>query len=424
MILTVQRTTLVTVPIKAALWLTLLTSASGFTLFLDGGARAQGMSNAVERTGLLKFVDFAFVPLAALLPIYILIFVNRALSLRSIVYGTGFRLAALAAVMACLQRLNGTGFSNAMIGALVAFVAISAVASLVPSVLSKDEIFSSLNSLYFIGLALSLYLIKFVPDYGISVNAEGTWQGMFSHKNNLGIFCATYAMVLPGYWRTSRLLTLVNFALAALLVYGSKSYTAIGAFVLAALIAAAPARIRTALLSTKRTPIMAALLLSATVVVLSIDNFSLAFLDKDFTFSGRSYIWAFSLAGYSAHPVLGQGMNALLTQVGRNSSAFFNATGQLLTSHHNGFIAALYDFGAVGAAGFAWIANNALGRFKTGGHLLHLALCCFIPAIVLNTFEERLLSPNVVYFMAVLLVAINESPLGAQSQARAERSYI
>lgn len=87
-------------------------------------------------------------------------------------------------------------------------------------------IFRSLNSI----LIFSLIFIIFFPQYGVSVGLhEGSWQGVFTHKNQFGIYLYIYILyVLFGlkvnYLRTNFYIFLF-FSLAIFFVFMSNSST-------------------------------------------------------------------------------------------------------------------------------------------------------------------------------------------------------
>jgi len=240
------------------------------------------------------------------------------------------------------------------------------------------------------------------------MNTDEDWQGMFAHKNNLGIFCASYGIMTAGCWRTSKLLTTANVALAAVLLLGSKSYASIAAFSISVLLSLSPNWLRRIVVRL-RYPILAfGMFASAMIVFLSISSFSMALFDKDFTFSGRNMIWSYSLFGFLQHPLIGQGMNSLAFQVSNNSAGFYNATGQVLASHHNGGLALIYEFGLIGAMAVLVVFQRPLWRMSLRSTVAFMLISALIAGIVLNTFEERLFSPNAIYLSIILLVFMIE----------------
>lgn len=414
--------------VKVMLALSLVTVAGGFALFLDGGARPQGLLNAVERSGMFKYAEIAYIPIAILVIVHAILTRGRYSDLRELSRSTGAKLAAIFLFMTALQWAAGMPISNAMLGTLCSFVAVTFIAGVAIRLLDTNEIFSTLNLVYLACFLLSLFLITFIPSYGVSINVDEDWQGMFVHKNNLGIFCASYALISLGCWRASRTVTAVNMTLAGILVFGSRSYASIAAFFIAALFALSPLGFRRAIVYL-RFPILAgALIASAAIVLMSVSSFSMDFFGKDFTFSGRNMIWAYSMAGFLQHPALGQGMNSLAYQVSHNSAGFFNATGQVLASHHNGMISLLYDFGLVGAAAVLAVLQRPLRRLVVDSSLSFMLVSGLVATITLNTFEERLFSPNAFYFALILLIFINETNTshsaasGNRTAKRAENS--
>ncbi len=151
-----------------------------------------------------------------------------------------------------------------------------------------------------LNLLLSLVLIFAVPSMGIDQTAAwgGTWTGAFMHKNGLGAATGV-AMLILFYAIASatgllRLAFVGAFALAAVLLVGSKSATSLVVAIVGLLLACgfhfwrrAPGLTLTAILAVLIClPFMALLLAQQDMVSLLLDS-----LEKDATVHGRTDIW-------------------------------------------------------------------------------------------------------------------------------------
>jgi hypothetical protein len=110
--------------------------------------------------------------------------------------------------------------------------------------------------------------------------------------------------------------------------------------------------------------------------------------------------------------MLGHGLNSLYTQVMAGDAGLYNAAGNYV-SHHNGFVALLYDFGIVGAVLFFWAFSAEVRKMTGGGTVSYAYMCCFVSAMLLNTFEERLISMNTIFFTIILFFNLNMKALAA-----------
>lgn len=151
-----------------------------------------------------------------------------------------------------------------------------------------------------VNLAISAFLIVAVPSIGID-NTEawgGTWVGAYMHKNGFGAAVGVAMLVLFYAISTSRgllrLAFLVFFALAAVLLVGSRSATALVVALIGLLLAAffrawQSARgltLASLLAVVIFAPLLALLLSQQDLVALLFDG-----LEKDATVSGRTDIW-------------------------------------------------------------------------------------------------------------------------------------
>lgn len=151
-----------------------------------------------------------------------------------------------------------------------------------------------------LNLVLSAALIVAVPAIGIDQTGAwaGTWVGAFMHKNGLGAATGIATLILFYAIATStgllRIGFLVAFAVAAVLLVGSKSATSLLVAIIGLLLASGFVLWRRAPGLTMAwifagilfLPILASVLMQKDMVVLLLDS-----LEKDMTVHGRTEIW-------------------------------------------------------------------------------------------------------------------------------------
>ena len=151
-----------------------------------------------------------------------------------------------------------------------------------------------------LNLLLSAALIVAVPSIGIDQTGAwaGTWVGAFMHKNGLGAAAGIAMLILFYGIATStgilRLGFILAFALAGVLLVGSKSATSLVVAIIGLLLAfgfqfwrrARGLTLATLVAGVVFLPILAALLAQKDMLVLLLDS-----LEKDMTVHGRTDIW-------------------------------------------------------------------------------------------------------------------------------------
>ena len=153
-----------------------------------------------------------------------------------------------------------------------------------------------------LNLCISAALIVAVPSIGIDSSAAwaGTWVGAYMHKNGLGAAVGIAMLILVYAIATStgliRLAFLAMFALAAVLLVGSSSATALVVTILGLLLAAgfmlwrhAPGLTLAAMLAGVVFMPLAGLILVGQLEF--VVGFLLDSLEKDLTVHGRTEIW-------------------------------------------------------------------------------------------------------------------------------------
>lgn len=395
--------------IKASFLLMLLSLSGAFVLFQQGGATQQTELVDFRTEGVWAFITYAYLLMAACFPLYLLLTRRLKNVLRFWASGSSAHIAIAVVGLTLLHLVNGETLETSSMRAVVILLCVTWLSAVAVRLIPVGELLRTLNRFYFFCFGFSFFLIFLVPSYGLyaSNSNDGAWQGMFYHKNALGTFCATYTLISLATYSFSPKLTRLNFLMAVILTIGSQSYSAAGTILLVILLISLPKWVKNFLLSARGVVLMFALAISVLLVFLSLTGFNASFLDKDFSFTDRNLIWAVSLLQFSQSPWLGYGISALISQVGHGFTGIYNNTGQDLTSHHNGFIALLYDFGIVGAVIFVFIYCRAIVMLRGNSYIQLSCLIFFLGSILINTFEERLIGPNIFFLVFSLLMYLN-----------------
>jgi exopolysaccharide production protein ExoQ len=246
----------------------------------------------------------------------------------------------------------------------------------------------------------SLVSALFLPWYGISSLHPGAWQGIYGHKNVLGLHAALGVLVLalaawdPG---RGRVVAALGAGLCGALVFLSRSSTAL-VLVLAVLLLL-PLGEAMRRRSSFAIPLVAlGMVLLGGVAIWVLDNQGtvLGWLHKDSTLSGRTGLWSVLLEAFRHRPWLGYGYNAFWVGWGGESAEVWSAIGWDPAHAHNGFLDLALQLGVIGVltfvAGFAVAllqASRALRRTDSGAGLWPLAYLVFF--FLFNLTESPLL---------------------------------
>lgn len=371
--------------------------SSSITLFVEGGARIQGLDNSEVQNKL--FINNIYLFIFVLVFCFISILKNKIFII-GFFRSSAFKLLFLFLCITILQLIVGIDFRQNMISNLLIMVMMCYSCWLAFYFVETKLIFCSLNFFYFFMFLLSFFLIFVIPSYGVSFG-EDFWQGAFNHKNMLGIFCSSYILVAIISFNFQRKFTVLNIFLAMILCFGSGSYTSLSTMILIFILIIFYKYLYKFFSTISYFLIFLSIFISWILVYLSISGVNLPIFDKDFTFSGRNEIWLYSLVKIFQSPVLGYGYGGLGYQNSINSSAFFNATGQVLGSNHNGFIGLLYNYGVLGLFVFLYF----IFKYYLKSNLIKFdaKYSFFISGFVLlNTFEDRSFSIYMTFFILIV----------------------
>lgn len=284
---------------------------------------------------------------------------------------------------------------------------------------STDGILAICAYAFGLALVLSAILIVLVPGWGVMPGLhEGSWSGIFIHKNGLGS-AAVLGLISFGYMaqrsaRTERLAWLGFGVLAVVLVVGSRSATAL-VTLLAVMVAArlvGVVRLRGVDLSLV---MIAALTLGIMLAWLIGSNLEalLTALGKDLTLTGRLSLWGWGLEGFLERPLGGYGFESFWSDPGDYGGLRVRALAGWVAPHiHNSWLQIALDLGLVGLSlfvvFFARLVWHAVALTRATAAPAYKAVLLIVVMILLySVVETLLLKRNSATF--ILLVAFYAS---------------
>lgn len=218
---------------------------------------------------------------------------------------------------------------------------------------------------------LSFVYALLLPQYGIMGGVhEGTWRGIYTHKNTLGqtmVPGSTVFILLALGDRKHRPWWLLGVAGAVSLLLLSASKGALVSFLvmLFGMMVCYLARLRVSLMLTAFSFLLATSFGALAWMIFNSDRIFDA-LGKDATLTGRTDIWILSLEKIFERPWLGYGYQAFWDGWGSEGADIWWAIIWPTPYAHNGFLDILLQLGVAGLAlfvlSFSWVTIKSLIR--------------------------------------------------------------
>lgn len=240
---------------------------------------------------------------------------------------------------------------------------------------------------------ISVVAALFFPSYGVSVGVhEGSWQGVFTHKNRFG-YIAVLSLVFLFFSNWSLFLKLILGAICAFSTYKSNSNAAVGFLILL------PLLILLWSVRFGRFRLSFYFLCFVIISLICIGGWAFINVDPEFL-NNRGRIWSFVISRYSEAPLLGHGLHQYPKFAEVYSDLLMSSVGFYVRSTHNGFLDAFFSFGAL-AVVFIFVFFAKIFSENRGG-LFGFLFGLFM--INLNMVESNLFSVNIFFMILILLV--------------------
>jgi O-antigen ligase len=262
---------------------------------------------------------------------------------------------------------------------------------------------------------LSVAYILIIPGAGLW--PDGSWMGVFPHKNMLGqamalLIFTSICLLLQG-WRPIISLGGV-IAGIGLLLMSRSGVAAIGTCAALAPLPLALAYRRGPVIVTLGIGLgivaVATLLLGLEIKGLNIYEAALNALGKDSTLTGRTILWEFGIDAYNARPWLGYGFKAWWESPETSATLLRLVIEQNLWFFHNNFLEVLVAFGPIGpillAAGLLSGLVGAVRRFAMRPQFIELWPVMLICFVILSALGENEVFVNHSLQQVLLVVAI------------------
>ncbi len=234
---------------------------------------------------------------------------------------------------------------------LVALMGAASFAYYLSACFSDGSLLSILKKMFFWSIALSYAAVLLLPGEAIGTgDFAGIWQGIYSHKNSLGLNMALSLVVFASTAKEARRKSwflYVAGAFAFLLLVLSQSSTSLMVCMICAFVFAlrnvARRRVRLA---------VGALVIGLILIGSANQEFAMTkFLDavdRDATLTGRTGVWGASLLMASERPWLGYGYGAFWRGAEGPSAEVWKLSNFEAFYSHNGFLDVLLDLGFLG----------------------------------------------------------------------------
>ncbi len=280
----------------------------------------------------------------------------------------------------------------------------------------------SLLRLIAIALAVSLVASAFVmlalPHWGTMVAIHpGAWSGVFLHKNGLGSMALLGVLAFSYQAHESRdyvrLGWLLLIGLAAVLIIGSNSATALMGLVLALPVAFTVRLVlkgggdQTLILA-----VIAALGFAAFVILMLFLGDILGLFGRDLTFTGRTQLWGLGLSSLWHSPILGYGFDAFWYNTGPHGGLQVRMiTGWKVPHIHNSWLELSLQLGLLGMTLFCALFFKLFSRAwriaRQTGAQSYIFVVLFLLYVVLYSMGEHvfLVRNEIVNIILVALMA-------------------
>lgn len=260
---------------------------------------------------------------------------------------------------------------------------------------------------------LNLFFIKFYPQYSIQVDETRysiAYRGIFGHRNYLGLYSNISTLFclykLYEFKKFDRVIALFILFMNFYLIFLSKSATSLSLFFLIIII-----------FSLQKFYKSNKFFLQCIFIIL-LFNFCILFLQNDFinriiveklqrdiTFTGRTYIWEYVINAIKNRFLFGYGLNAFWGD--NNYSAYYvrSIMNAQIAHAHNGYLDIFLNIGLVGFIVYCFIILSIIKNYIKKEHNLYLILAStfFLFLWSFNFMESKLLAPYSIIFILQII---------------------
>ena len=297
-----------------------------------------------------------------------------------------------------------------------------------------------LTIIFGIASVLSIFYVFAMPSLGImngpkvSADLQGTWRGIYNHKNVMGRVLSVggfFLLIKPLTTQKRKWLAWVIFLICFQLILGTNSKTGLVGFLF--IVALSPiARIFRWNMAVGIPLYVCAILLGGVGAVFLGDNWNeaLGSLDKDPTLNGRLPIWEMLMHRIAERPWLGYGYHAFWQGwAGKYSAPIWRKIVWLPGHAHNGFIDIMIDVGLLGVSFFALAFCDAIlksiNRIRYTPSIEGLWPLGFMTFyIIMNQTQTALVSPHNIQWLVFVLICFTPVDTKEEQHDRRKGKHI
>lgn len=384
-------------------WL-LIASGTHYLFFIGAIDEASVVSKDYTPSGIFKLLVPSIIVLS-ILPFFVLFFNIFLVKVTSLVFFVFF-------VSLSVIGLFSAEYFYFFIREFVLIVSLVLAVFSFSIYTNRQDVLGFLFFSSFCIVAASYVTVFLLPNYGVSVGVhEGRWQGIFSHKNQLGAFCVfSLLFCCHRYLLYRERCSLLLLFLTSYLLFRSESYLAYGLSIFVFF------GFSCYLFGFKRVANIAAVVFifavfSVFILTLAFD-YRVEILGKE-GFNNRDLIWGYYFQAASDHPFFGHGIGQIQAWSRDNKKEIMDALGSSypVGSAHNGFIDLYFSSGIFGILLALVFFGVFLSKFvvsKSDKFLQYSFLTVFL---VLNLFESRLLGLQLpAVYMLLVYTYFNKVP--------------
>jgi exopolysaccharide production protein ExoQ len=283
------------------------------------------------------------------------------------------------------------------------FTAYTVALSVMSHVDFSEILLSKLRYLFYAYLLVSIVSIMIIPG---AKDFYGIWRGIAPSKNHLGQAALLSSLIVfYTVWTArglKRIVALIFFLLALVLLAGSQSMTSSSTFLFIAFLGGvfyfdqyfrklSLGRILSIVIIFSGTVLFLAVIFLAPDILASIVGTT----GRNLTFTGRTDLWRDILYETANHWVLGAGYQGFWVVENPSLLALYEIYVWLPNQAHNGYLDILNELGVIGLSLFIIIIINYF-RGMINLQLPHYWKWFVIAAIIINIQESTFIRPQVV----------------------------
>lgn len=269
---------------------------------------------------------------------------------------------------------------------------------------------------FLIVIVLSFMFVLFLPDFGLDVAPhEGAWRGIYHQKNILGRVMATAIIVFYVLAEVNRKwtwLAIVGSLLAIILIIMAESTTTFVILFCVFLLIPLLNLVKKSKKKRKLT-LFLYLIVLLTVLILLTSNTSLVleYFGKDFTFSGRTFLWYLTIESILDNPILGFGYNVFWEVSEGPGNSIKNVLNWDPNHAHNGFLELALDLGIVALVIFAITFIKSIRKtvflFKCyDSKIFYFPILFLSIFFIYNMTQSLVLARNNIYWVLYIVVSL------------------